>query len=93
MIYQADWLLSLDAAPVSNGWMQVEADRIVAMGDATNLPPDVEVQKFPGCVLMPGLINAHCHLELTSIHNQLHPGKSFPVWVSELRSLTASMES
>ena len=93
MIYQADWLLPMDDAPLLRGWMKVEGGRVVAMGSEAALPPDVEVQQFPGCVLLPGFINAHCHLELTALKNRIPAGKSFPVWVEELRGLTTGLSS
>ena len=93
MFYQADWLLPFDAPPLRDGWIRVEADRITAIGTAMELPSSAEVRKFPGCTLLPGLINAHCHLELTSLKNCLPPGKSFPVWVEELRAFTAALDS
>ncbi len=92
MLYQADWLLSPDGAPLRGGWLRVEGDRITAVGTGADLPQDPEVKSFPGCVLLPGFINAHCHLELTSLHNRLTPGNAFPVWVDELRSHTGSFD-
>ena len=93
MIYQADALLSPDAPLLSGGWIQVDADCITALGTSDDIPSDSEIRNFPGCTLIPGLINAHCHLELTSLQNRLPPRKSFPVWVEELRGFTASMDS
>jgi len=35
-------------------------------------------------IIIPGLVNAHTHLELTSLHNQLTQFKSFTDWISQL---------
>ncbi len=42
----------------------VDGDRIVAAGPEGQvaIPPGSEVQEFPGCTLMPGLIDCHVHL-------------------------------
>ncbi len=47
-------------------------DRIVAVGDASEieaaLPPDTERVDLAGRVVLPGFVDAHCHLELTTTH-------------------------
>ena len=93
MFYQADWILPSDAPSLRGGWIRVEADRITGIGTAAELPSNADAQKFPGCALLPGLINAHCHLELTSLKDRLPSGKSFPVWVEELRGFTAGLDA
>ena len=83
----------MDGPPLSKGWLRVEGDRITAVGSSSNPPPPTDdIQTFPGCVLLPGLINMHCHLELTALHHKLPSEKSFPIWVEALRALTATME-
>jgi cytosine/adenosine deaminase-related metal-dependent hydrolase len=40
---------------------------------------------------MPGLINAHCHLELAGLGGKIPPGP-FPTWVEGLRAFTAALD-
>lgn len=40
----------------------VTDDRITAVRPRRDLDPAVEVHRFPGCTVLPGLINAHVHL-------------------------------
>ena len=54
-------------AVVPEGAIAVELGKILAFGTGPELArrfPDAEHHSHPGCVLMPGLINAHCHLDL-----------------------------
>ncbi len=66
-LVSASWLLPLnhvDAIP--DGAMIVDADQIIAVGTLKELKkqfPDAKPEHFPDCVIMPGLINAHCHLD------------------------------
>ncbi len=46
--------------------------------------PGVEVIDWGSALIMPGLINAHAHLELTDLNNQLTRFRSFTDWVSQL---------
>ncbi len=45
---------------------------------------EVEVVDWGSSVLMPGLINAHTHLELTRLHNELTGTGSFTSWLSQV---------
>lgn len=56
---------------VKNGAIAVELGKIHDFGKLNELKshyPGASVKKNDGCVLMPGLINAHCHLDLVSFH-------------------------
>jgi len=88
MIYQADRLRTPGRPPLENGWLRVERGRIAEVGSGP--VPAGEVRRFDGCTLMPGLINAHCHLELTALENKLTPGKVFPEWVKDLQGAAAA---
>jgi len=46
--------------------------------------PRVQVVDWGSALLMPGLINAHAHLELTSLHEKLTRFGSFTDWISQL---------
>jgi cytosine/adenosine deaminase-related metal-dependent hydrolase len=48
------------------------------------LNPGVEVVDWGSAIIMPGLVNAHAHLELTSLHNQLTRFDCFTDWIMQL---------
>ena len=61
----------------------VEGNRIIAVGawrqrTAAAATPTVDLGE---CILMPGLINAHCHLDYTNMAGQLRPPKLFTDWL------------
>jgi cytosine/adenosine deaminase-related metal-dependent hydrolase len=45
---------------------------------------DAEVIDWGSALILPGLVNAHTHLELTRLHGQLTNFTSFTDWVSQL---------
>jgi 5-methylthioadenosine/S-adenosylhomocysteine deaminase len=87
----AEWLLPMDAEPVPWGAVLIGADgRIAAVGpdDQVPQPPGVPAERFPGAVILPGLINAHTHLELTGLEGKaLEP--DFAEWIARIIALKA----
>lgn len=64
----AKYVLPIDQDFIPEGAVAVDEDKIVAVGPAADLKtkyPDASVRHFDNHVLMPGLVNAHAHLDLT----------------------------
>jgi cytosine/adenosine deaminase-related metal-dependent hydrolase len=66
-IYAASHLFPISSPPVEGGALAVEGGRILAVGKLSELTAafSAPVTEFPGCAIIPGLVNAHSHLELT----------------------------
>jgi len=74
-IYTAKYLISANAPPVEDGALLVHAGRIAAIGtrkEVTRNHPRVDVVDFSDALMVPLLVNAHTHLELTD----------FPLWIA-----------
>lgn len=69
----ADWLLTMAGPAIRHGRVCVEGDRIVAVGAADDTPVRGRHIHLGPSLLMPGLVNAHCHLELSTYHGSLPP--------------------
>ncbi len=68
IIYCGRYLLPIAAAPIENGALLVRDGRIAAVGGAAEIKaaaPAAEIVDFGEAVLLPPLVNAHTHLELT----------------------------
>jgi cytosine/adenosine deaminase-related metal-dependent hydrolase len=66
-IYAASYLVPVSGPPVEGGALLVEDGRIRAAGKLSDIRTShpATVLEFPGCVILPGFVNAHTHLELT----------------------------
>lgn len=92
-IHSAPWLISICDPVVKDGSVVVTSGTIIDHG-----PRDSIVLKYPyapeiqhQCILMPALINAHMHLELSHLNDIPEPsvGAVFTDWVSNLIHMRA----
>ncbi len=92
MLYRADTVLPIVAAPIPNGAVRIEHERIVALGPAGELPPlpGERVTELGACTLLPGLINGHCHLDYTHFRGAISSGHSFTEWIKNINALRRS---
>lgn len=70
LIVRADWIVPVDGAPQRDAALAVAAGRIAWRGpfaDARRLQPGAPVLDLGAGVLLPGFVNAHCHLELSHL--------------------------
>lgn len=82
--------LWLGPGKIRHGWgARIEDDRFVAVGPLRQLregrPLGEEVLDYGQSCLLPGLINAHCHLELGHLRERVPAHGGFTAWVRRLR--------
>jgi len=92
MLYLADVVLPISSPPLTRGAVRVEGSEIVAVGPAAEWPPrpGEEVVDLGASTLLPGLINAHCHLDFTRFRGAIAPRHSFTEWIKNINALRGS---
>jgi cytosine/adenosine deaminase-related metal-dependent hydrolase len=75
----------MDAPVIRDGAVLIEGGTIAAVGAAAarQAAPDAAVHDYGDAVILPGLVNAHCHLELS----HLSPPRPAPRFVDWLTSV------
>ena len=83
MILRARMLLPVSRPPVENGAVVVLGNIIRAVGSWPDLPGRAaeKVLDLGEVILLPGLVNAHCHLDYTGMAGEFLPPKSFTDWI------------
>ena len=68
LVIAADWIVPVESPAISKGFLVIQDGFIVHVSD--RLPDGYEncpLVRLVGGAIVPGLINAHCHLELSDI--------------------------
>jgi aminodeoxyfutalosine deaminase len=86
MLIHADWICPMNAPPLRNAAMRIRHGKVVEVGNELTISKDSEEKSFPGCAILPGLINAHTHLEL-SLHPRPAAPNDFVDWLIALMSV------
>lgn len=86
--YSANYILPVNGNPIKNGIVVIDdnnqiVDVIDPKGDAIEL----ESMEFHNGVIIPGFVNAHCHLELSHLNGKLNGSKEgIAGFVSQIRT-------
>lgn len=86
-LLSAAWVAPMNGPPSRDWAIVVDPRQVVAVGPVAQLRrdhPDAERIELGDAIILPGLVNAHTHLELTSI-GQLPRPASFVDWLLALR--------
>ena len=81
------WVLPLASPPMSGGWVRIQRGRVAALGRGD---PGGPCSDLGDAVILPGLVNAHTHLEFSNLRRPLSPAaghEGLPDWI---RSVVAS---
>ncbi len=81
--YNARWIVPVSTPPLRDGTVAVQGGRIAYVGPRAGAPPGEDCE-LGDALLLPGLINAHTHLELTTLRGFLE-GFAFRDWVATLQ--------
>jgi aminodeoxyfutalosine deaminase len=68
---------------ITNGFVAIRGDRTLGTGtqDHLSIPKGAKVISLKNRILMPGLVNAHCHLDYTDMKGKVPASGGFAAWV------------
>ncbi|MEN3370287.1 MAG: aminodeoxyfutalosine deaminase [Verrucomicrobiota bacterium] len=83
MIIRSRVVAPMAGEPIDDGAVAVEGNRIAGVGKFVEVKRDHrgEVLDLGEQILLPGLINAHCHLDYTALRGKIGPQRSFADWI------------
>jgi cytosine/adenosine deaminase-related metal-dependent hydrolase len=78
--YTADWVLPITDGPIRNGTVTLDRGRIVGVERARA----ADAIDLGRSVILPSLVNAHTHLELSYLRGVVPPAERFLDWIRAL---------
>ena len=91
MLLRARIILPISSPPIEDGGVLISKNRVTALGRWRDLSQTATepVTDLGQVILLPGLVNAHCHLDYTDMSGQPAP-KQFPDWIKGLLARKAA---
>lgn len=92
MFLRARMVAPVTRPPIENGAVWIHGNRIAWVGRWADAPSvrGGDVLDLGEVILLPGLVNAHCHLEYTNMAGQIAPPKRFTQWIQSMVALKAA---
>src|SRR5260221_13807570 len=94
-IYSARWVLPIVSPAIEDGAVAVDGSQVVAAGPRAEVIsrfPGARVSDFGPAAILPGLVNAHSHLELTVMRGFLESEeRDFTAWLRKLTTARMAM--
>ena len=85
-LLRGTWVVPMSGPPIRDGGVLFADDRILEVGPGKAIAaahPDAGTLDRPGFTILPGLVNAHTHLELSEFHCGARPAR-FVDWIMQL---------
>ena len=94
-IFRARTIVPLSSPVITDGGLAIRDGEILTVGrweDLLREHPAATREDLGETIVMPGLINAHCHLDYTMMRGALFGGGSFSAWIQRLNSMRRSLD-
>jgi len=85
MWFKSAWILPVNRDPIPNAWIEIDQEKILTIQD---YPPKEKVHELNHSMIMPGLINAHIHLEWSHFRGKIKPQNTFIDWLHQIKTLS-----
>jgi aminodeoxyfutalosine deaminase len=92
-IVRAHTIVPMVGEPIENAAVAIAGNQIAAVGRFEEVRAGYagEVLDLGEQIVLPGLINAHCHLDYTQLRGQIPPQKSFTDWIKAINASKAAL--
>jgi cytosine/adenosine deaminase-related metal-dependent hydrolase len=86
MILRAKIVLPVTAPPIEDGAVFIDGNKIRSVTPWKDLRPHLREKTIDlgDVILLPGLVNPHCHLDYTDMAGELSPPKLFTDWIASI---------
>lgn len=87
MLVRARIVIPISRPPIADGYVRIQGNRIAEVGEWAGLVDRQGAKDLGEVILMPGLVNAHCHLEYSNFVGAIPEPSSFTDWIRAMVDL------
>jgi cytosine/adenosine deaminase-related metal-dependent hydrolase len=87
LVLKARWIVPMHGPPIAGGRLVLRGGRIAAIGVGRRCPGDLDLHD---AIVIPGLVNAHTHLEFSDVDAALDAAGGLPAWLARIVALRRS---
>jgi cytosine/adenosine deaminase-related metal-dependent hydrolase len=93
MLLRARIVMPIVRPAIENGAVRISGNAISFVGpfEFSGHPIGEEVVDLGDAILLPGLVNAHCHLDYTDMAGELPPSRSFADWIKAITTAKSGL--
>lgn len=81
--FRAEWIVPIVDTPIRGGFVAIDDGRVRAVGST----PPAHCLDLGRVAILPALVNAHTHLELSYLHGRIPPATRFGDWVRAVMTM------
>ena len=91
MLLRARVVLPVAQPPIDDGAVWISGNRIRSVGRWRDMAVGAgeQVEDLGDAVLLPGLVNAHCHLDYTDLAGEIPATRLFTDWIKSITTAKA----
>jgi len=78
---RARQIIPMPGRPIANGWLRIERGRVAATGAGQPPGPPIDLGD---AIVLPGLVNAHTHLEFSTLAAPFDGSGGLPEWIGRV---------
>ncbi|MDE2713142.1 MAG: amidohydrolase family protein [Verrucomicrobiota bacterium] len=92
MLLRARIVVPISQPPIADGFVRVDGNYIIEVGAWADVKNKSEAVDLGEVILLPGLVNAHCHLDYTDFVGAVPTPRSFTDWINAIVDLKADVD-
>ena len=92
MLLRARIVVPISRPPIADGFVRVDGNCIIEVGAWADVKNKSEAVDLGEVILLPGLVNAHCHLDYTDFVGAIPTPRSFTDWINAIVDLKKDVD-
>jgi cytosine/adenosine deaminase-related metal-dependent hydrolase len=81
---RARWLVPVGGWPLENAWLEIDRGLVTAFGRGRPPQSGRDTVDLGDVIMLPGLVNAHTHLEFSELAEPLAAAGGLPDWIARV---------